>query len=251
MVDLRELLRYCDELLQTALFTDFCTNGLQVEGKTTIRHLACAVTASLAVIRRAAAEGADCLLVHHGLFWQRDSHDIKGVLRQKLRELLVHDVSLVAYHLPLDAHRTLGNNWLAAQQLGWSDLQPFPVKERQPIGVKGRFPSIARAAFADKLEAFYGNRVESVLTGPEVLTSAALVSGGAHKWLVHAAAEGLDAYVTGTDDEPTWHEAREHALNFYSVGHAASEEIGPRALGRHLATQFDLAFTFLAEGNPF
>jgi dinuclear metal center YbgI/SA1388 family protein len=251
MTTLQQLTHYCNELLQPSLFNDFCTNGVQVEGKPTIAHLACAVSASLAVIRRAVDAGADCLLVHHGLFWQRDSHDIKGVMREKLRLLLQNDISLIAYHLPLDAHRTLGNNWQVAQQLGWTDLEPFPADERQPIGVKGRFAPLGRAAFARQLAAFYGNEIDSVLAGPELVQSAALVSGGAHKWIMQAAHEKLDSYITGTRDEPTWHQAHELGVNFYAVGHSASEVIGPQALGRHLAAHFDLAFTFLDEDNPF
>lgn len=251
MITLQELLHYCNELLQPHLFSDFCTNGLQVEGKRAVRHLAAAVSASLGVIRRAVAVGADSLLVHHGLFWQRDSHDIIGVQHLKLKELVTHDLSLIAYHLPLDGHRSLGNNWLAANRLGWSDLEPFPANERQPIGVKGRLPPTPRELFASQLAQFYSNRIDSVLGGREVITSAALVSGGAHKLITQAALEGLDAYVTGTRDEPTWHASHELSVNFFAVGHSASEVIGPQELGRHLAAHFDLAFTFLSEDNPF
>jgi len=209
------------------------------------------VTASVSVIEQAAAMGADCLLVHHGLFWQRDSYDIVGTLRTKLHLLLTHDISLLAYHLPLDAHRLFGNNWLAAKRLGWSDLEPFPANESQPIGVKGRFPPMERQRLAQQLAAFYHNDVDMVASGKDVVQSAALVSGGGHKWLVQAANEGVDAYITGTRDEPTWHQAKEQGINFFALGHAASEVIGPQAFGAHLGEYFDLPYTFIAETNPF
>ncbi len=251
MATLKELNTYLVELLQPSLFSDYCTNGIQLEGKPEIRHLCTAVSASVQAISRAVELGADALLVHHGLFWQRDSYDIYGAVKVKLKFLLTNDISLIAYHLPLDAHPSLGNNWKAAMDLGWNNLAPFPSKDKQPIGVKGNFTRRSRDQFRTDLQNYYGNRVEWVEGGNEWVSSAALVSGGAHKMIVDAIQEGVDCYVTGTRDEPTWHQAFENGINFFAVGHAASEVIGVKSLGQHIADRFSLQHTFIEEPNPF
>lgn len=250
-VALHDLVHYCYDLLKPSCFSDGCTNGLQVQGKPYIQHLGCAVSATLDVIRRSCELQCDGLLVHHGLFRRSDSHDIVGIVKDKLKLLLLNDISLLAYHLPLDAHRTLGNNWLAARELGWSDLEPFPNNDPIPIGVKGHFPPIHRHNLQQKLEEYYNNRIDSVFGGEEYIQSGAIITGGAHKYLPQAAAEHLGCFITGTRDEPSWPQAFECGINFFSAGHYATEVIGPKALAHHLASHFGIAMTFIAETNPF
>jgi putative NIF3 family GTP cyclohydrolase 1 type 2 len=110
MTDRSELVQALDALLEPARFKDYGPNGLQVEGRREVRHLVSGVTASRALIEAAIASGADTLLVHHGLFWRGQDGRVTGWMRQRLGLLLTHDINLLAYHLPLDAHPELGNN---------------------------------------------------------------------------------------------------------------------------------------------
>jgi len=254
MVKREELHDYLTRLFNVALFPDFCENGCQVEGVEEIHSIAVAVSASLKVIEAAAAAQVQALLVHHGLFWNRDSYSVVGVKQAKLKLLLTHGISLFAYHLPLDAHREYGNNWKAAQDLGWKELEPFGAgenKKAEKIGVKGRFSPMPFALFREQLEQYYAHPSYVAAGGQERVQSAALVSGGAHKWLIEAAGEKVDCFVTGSFDEPIWHQAFEEKINFLALGHAATEEVGPKALGEHLQKKFNLSCRFIREENPF
>lgn len=241
-MNLYELLADLDHYLQVNLFEDYCPNGLQVEGKKEIKKVGLAVSASLKVIEKAKQD--DVLIVHHGIFWNRDSYVISGTKKEKIKLLLDNGVSLLAYHLPLDAHVEVGNNWRAARDLGWEDLEPFAK-----IGVKGRFKPTKIENFKKKLEDYYGQKSHAVFGGKEVVESAALISGGAHKELIKA--KDVDAFITGSFDEPQYHQAHEEKINFLACGHAATEKIGIKALGDYLKTKFGLAVHFYDEQNPF
>src|SRR5574340_1135531 len=126
---LNELRDYNASLLQTALFKDYCPNGLQVEGRAEVRRIATGVTASQQVLDAAIAWGADTILVHHGYFWRSEDAVITGIKKRRIAELLRNDVSLLAYHLPLDAHPELGNNARLGKLLGLAEV-PSPVTLR-------------------------------------------------------------------------------------------------------------------------
>jgi dinuclear metal center YbgI/SA1388 family protein len=251
MITLSDLQAYLHELLQCSTISDYCHNGIQVEGTEKIESIATAVSADLATIQAAAALGVQALIVHHGLFWQRDSHVISGVKREKIRLLLEHNISLLAYHLPLDKHQELGNNWRAAKELGWTDLQPFGFTNGQAIGVKGQIGPISREALQKKLEKYYRHSAQCVFGGKEKVHSIALISGGAHKSLSDAIEQGVDCFLTGTVDEPIWHQAKEGRINFFALGHSATERIGPKALGNHLEQKYQLSHQFIDSENPF
>lgn len=251
MITLQELCLYLEALLQASTFSDYCVNGLQVEGKGAIVKVATAVSASLSTIEMAVEANVDVLIVHHGLFWNRDSPVIKGTKKKKIKLLLENNISLLAYHLPLDAHQLYGNNWVAARHLGWQDLQPFGIYDGKPIGVKGTFPEQKVHEFIKGLENYYGHTANRALGGKETVSSAALISGGAHKNVIEAACEGLDCFITGSFDEPIWHQAFEENINFFALGHSNTEEVGPKALAQHLAEKFDITASFLHLDNPF
>ncbi|MCB1114790.1 MAG: Nif3-like dinuclear metal center hexameric protein, partial [Chlamydiia bacterium] len=201
---------------------------------------------SLKVIEDAVKRGADFLVVHHGLFWNKDPYPIVGSKRKKLKLLLDHDISLIAYHLPLDAHPEVGNNFKAAKDMGWQNLEPF-----YDIGVRGTFSPMDRKAFQKQLELYYGREAHTVFGGKETVSSAALISGGAYRQIADASAVGVDAYITGNVDEPAYHLAKEEGINFFALGHDATEKVGPKALMEHLQQKFPLQTTFLGENNPF
>lgn len=250
-MDTATLCAYLENYLQVSSISDFCPNGLQVEGKGRINQLATAVSASLATIEMAVERGAQALLVHHGIFWNRDPYPIIGIKKKKIELLIQHGIALLAYHLPLDAHQELGNNWKAAKDLGWVDLEPFGMYNKMPLGVKGKFPEKTREHFSGEVEAYYQHPVSLAPGGKKLVSSAALISGGAHKEITQAIDAGVDCYVTGSFDEPIWNIALEEQINFLAVGHSASEKIGVKALGDHLAIQFGLQHTFLDVFNPF
>lgn len=251
MITLQELCSYLDQLLQPGLYPDHCPNGLQVEGKKEIARMATAVTASLATIEAAIDMNADALIVHHGLFWNRDSYVISGTKRKKLELLLNKGVSLIAYHLPLDANKEVGNNWRAAKELGWRELEPFGIYNGTAIGVKGVFDVQSRDEFAKGLEVYYGHQAHAAPGGRQLVKSAALISGGAHKSLVEAAESGVDCFVTGSFDEPAWHQAYEEGVNFFALGHSNTERVGPRSLALQLEERFGLPVAFVDVENPF
>ena len=249
--DLKTFSLYLQDLLQVRAFADVSLNGLQVQGNQVITSIATAVTASLAVIQRAVELQVDLLLVHHGLFLKGKEMALVGTLHDKVKLLLTNNISLVGMHLPLDAHPEFGNNWAVARQLGWTNLMPFGMYGGAAIGVRGEFPRMSRNEFQNILEDVYQHPGHVAFGGKEFVSSCAVVSGGAHKLIREASEIGVDCYVTGSFDEPVWHEAFEEKINFLAFGHAATEKIGVQQLGLHLQQQFHLSHFFIDEPNPF
>jgi dinuclear metal center YbgI/SA1388 family protein len=242
---------YLNTYLNVSSITDYCPNGLQVEGKSEINKIGTAVSANFMTVQKAAELKLDALIVHHGLFWKDDPYPIIGTQRLKLELLLKEGISLFAYHLPLDAHREIGNNWQAARDLGWEELEPFGEFAGATIGVKGRFAPEPIERFVTKAERYYEHPATVALGGKKSVSSAALISGGAYKLLALAAKEGVDCFVTGNFDEPAWGVAYEEKLHFLALGHSATEKIGPKALENHLKGQFGLETLFVDIPNPF
>ncbi|KAF3362266.1 putative GTP cyclohydrolase 1 type 2 [Chlamydiales bacterium STE3] len=246
-----QLFKYLNDIYQSSLFLDFCPNGLQIEGNREIFKIATAVSASLETVQKAIEADVQALIVHHGLFWNRDSYVIAGSKREKIRLLLKHDISLFAYHLPMDAHQQMGNNWKAAYDLGLKELEPFCKTDGNFIGVKGTLKSILREEWQQKVENYYGHPATTAFGGSPTVSSVAIISGGAYRQMKDAAQEGLDAFVTGNFDEPAWSLAFEEKINFYALGHSATERVGPKALAQHLKEHLQLESLFLEDHNPF
>lgn len=242
---------YLNRFLRVSDFEDDSVNGLQVEGRAEVSRVAFAVSACAEAFSAAAAEGADALVVHHGLLWKgRGPEPLRGPARERLRLLIEGDLNLLAYHLPLDAHAEVGNNAAAARALGLGGLEPFGDYHGMKIGVKGRLPRPeAREAFVARLEAYYGHRALVVPGGPEEVRAVGVVSGGAAKEAPQAAAAGLDFYVTGEPGEPTTYLCRELGLNFAALGHYATERVGVRALMEHLGETLGVETVFLELEN--
>jgi dinuclear metal center YbgI/SA1388 family protein len=246
-VPLPELVARLDSFLEVTRFQDDALNGLQVEGRGEVRRIAVAVSACREVFAKAAAVGADALVVHHGLFWKGDwPRPVRGVHRERLRILLDSGVSLLAYHLPLDAHPAVGNNARAARDIGLMDLEPFAVYHGTPIGFRGRFPRpLPRSEFIGRLEAYYGHAAFVEAAGPETVSTAGFCSGGAAREASDAVAFGLDAYVTGEPGEPEVLLCREAGVTFAALGHHATEKVGVRALAEYAGGAFGLEALFL------
>lgn len=250
-MNINELVKYCDQLLQVGSFRDYCPNGLQVEGRSRISRILTGVTASQALLDVAVEWQADLVLVHHGYFWKGESQVVTGVKQRRLKTLLQHDINLVAYHLPLDAHPTLGNNARLAELLGFEVEGPLEPGSAPAIGNVGRLPqSLSLQALEQRINQVLGRSPQVISGGDHDIRTIAWCSGAAERMIEHALAQGADAYVSGEISEPVVHIAREAGIHYIGAGHHATERYGVQALGEHLAEQFGLEHRFVDIDNP-
>jgi len=240
-----QIVHYLDGYLNVSAIQDSCPIGLQVEGKAEVQKIVTAVSASAQLFDEAVGRSADMILVHHGLFWDRDSRVIRGHLKQRLSILLQHDLSLLAYHLVLDQHPVLGNNVLAGQALGMQTIQALGE-----IGVQGFVESLSIVQLQQRVEAAFESKALVFSHGPKEIRRIGFCSGGGARGLSHAVAAKLDAYITGEVKEETLHLAKENNIHFLYAGHYATERMGIQALGEHVGQVFSLPVEFVDIGNP-
>jgi len=234
--------------LDVGRFRDYGPNGLQVEGRPELRRIVSGVTASRALIEAAIADGADAILVHHGLFWRGQDGRITGWLKERLALLLAHQINLFAYHLPLDAHPELGNNAQFGARLQLVADARFGEQE---LGFIGSAPQPWSApALAAQLAQHTGRAPTLVPGDGRPLRRIAWCTGGAQGYFEAAIAAGADAYITGEISEPQAHYARETGVAFLACGHHASERYGAPALAAHVAERFGLTHRFIEIENP-
>ena len=250
-VSLKELELELKQVLRPEQFKDYCPNGLQVEGRKEISKLVTGVTACQELITAAVEAGADALLVHHGYFWRGEDQSISGIKKTRIEALLKHDLSLFAYHLPLDVHREFGNNVQLAKVLGIEIDGELGKQNNHPIGLVGtisedtNFESL-KSLIADKLD-----RLPLAIEGnSRPIRSIAWCTGAAQNYIELAVAAGVDAYITGEVSEPTVHIARESGIHFFSAGHHATERYGVQAIGGYLASKFGIDHQFIDIDNP-
>lgn len=235
-------------LLDPTTMSDFGLNGLIVTNEGPIHKIATSFSPSLEVIQKAVSLKVNALIVHHGL--GQEFSLANGTSYKKMKALINNNIALLRYHLPLDAHQELGNNWKAARDLGWQNLEYFGMCNNSLIGVSGTFAPISFIDFVNKLEKYYGNKATLVEVKKEIF-SAALISGGAHKYIQEAARAGVDCFITGTFDDPTWDIAHEENISFCAFGHAATEKIGPKALAEYIQKNYNIESIFIDTKNPF
>lgn len=242
-----QLLQACDGLMQPERFKDYGPNGLQVEGRAEIGHIVSGVTASRALIEAAIADRADAIIVHHGLFWRGQDGRVTGWMKQRLQLLLAHDINLLAYHLPLDAHPELGNNAQLGRVLGWVADARFG---EQDLGFAGATTFASGRALANHVAATLGRPV--TLVGPEdrPVRRVGWCTGGAQGYFEAAMAAGVDAFITGEISEPQAHLAREAGVAFIAAGHHATERYGAPALAAQVAAQCGATHRFVDIDNP-
>jgi dinuclear metal center YbgI/SA1388 family protein len=246
LADRDAILAFADELLELESYPDYGPMGLQVAGVREVERIACGVSASLELFERTAEAGAQLLLVHHGLLWDRDSRVIDDARRRRLKALLDPGITLAAYHLALDAHPEVGNNALLARELGVEPAERFAE-----IGFGGPLAEPASVdEFAARVREALGSEPVVFAHGPDRIERAAVITGGAGRYLADAAREGYDLFLTGEPEEPSLHTARELGIHFVAGGHYATERIGIQALARRLAEQFALDWQFIDLPNP-
>lgn len=249
-----ELEHWLDTTLQASRFKDYAPNGLQVEGNPDIRHIVTGVTASQALIRTAIERGADTILVHHGWFWKNENPCIRGPKRERMALMLAHNLNMFGYHLPLDAHPTLGNNAQLGQVLGFTpdrDENGAPLT-CGPDGLVwlGRCDS-------QSLQQLDASVCESLHRQPltvgnlqQEIQRVAWCTGGAQGMMQAAIDERVDAYITGEASEQNYHQAHETGTAFIAAGHHATERYGVKALGQAIAAHFKIQVDFVDLDNP-
>ncbi|MDQ3866980.1 MAG: Nif3-like dinuclear metal center hexameric protein [Actinomycetota bacterium] len=241
-----DILAFADELLDVSSYPDYGPMGLQVAGAERVEKLACGVSASRELFLRSAEAGAQMVLVHHGLFWEKDRREIGSVMRERLRALFDHDLSLVAYHLALDAHPEVGNNANVARELGIAERQRFT-----DWGWGGRLEEpLSISRFAERVEELMGRAPLVFPYGAEEVGRVAILTGGAARYVAAAADERYDLFLTGEAAEPTKHAAKEAGIHFVAAGHYATETSGVQALARRIADELDVEWEFIDLPNP-
>jgi dinuclear metal center YbgI/SA1388 family protein len=241
-----EVVTRADELLEVERFPEFGRPGLQVVGAEEVSKLACGVSASLELFERAAAAGAQLVLVHHGLFWRNEPLWIDRRQRGRLEALFAADLSLAAYHLALDAHPELGNNARLAAELGVERERDFGG-----VGLGGRLTEpCAIEELQDRVLALTQRYPLVFPHGPERIERVAISTGASGYDLIQAAHEGYDLFLTGEPEEPNAHTARELGIHFVAAGHHATERLGVQALAARLADELALEWEYLEVENP-
>lgn len=245
-----QLAQFCDDYLSASEFDDYCPNGLQVDADTPITKIITGVTACQALIDAAIAEKAQAIVVHHGYFWKGEPSPLVGMKGRRVRTLMQHGISLIAYHLPLDAHPAIGNNALLAQDLDLHIEGALYPHQKHPVGNIATCSPISPAKLAQKISDKLGRAPLHIASGKETLTKIALCTGGAQDMIEQAAKMGCDAFISGEISERTTHAARELGLDYFAAGHHATERYGARALGEVLAAHFGVEVKFVDIDNP-
>jgi dinuclear metal center YbgI/SA1388 family protein len=240
-----EIVAYANGLLEIERFPEFAPQGLQVVGAPEVTTIACGVSCSRELFERAVDLGAELVLVHHGLFWRNEPLVVDARLRGRLEALFRGDASLVAYHLALDAHPTLGNNAQLAMRIGATPVGPFEV-----VGLGCTIDALLVDDLAARVAGAVGRAPLVLLGGDREIQRLAVSTGAAGHDLVRAAHEGYDALLTGEPEEPSAATARELGIHLIAAGHHASEQLGVRALAAHLAERFHLAWHYVDVDNP-
>lgn len=247
-----QIVAACDHQLRSSQFNDFTVNGLQVEGRETVMKVMSGVTACQALLDEAVAWGADLVLVHHGYFWKNEPVPITGMKQRRIKTLLENDISLLAYHLPLDAHAEFGNNAELAKHMGWKVEGCLDGELGDGLLWSGRLTeSQSLGALGEQLAAVL-QRTPLLVEAPRVgaIERIAWCTGGAQDMITAAYEAGAQAFVSGEISERTTHLARELGIHYIAAGHHATERYGVQALGEWLASEYGVEHRFVDIDNP-
>ncbi|GIU46988.1 GTP cyclohydrolase 1 type 2 [Shewanella sairae] len=245
-----ELSQYLADFLQISNFKDYAPNGLQVEGKSEIKTIVTGVTACQALIDKAIALNADAILVHHGFFWKSEPQIIVGMKQKRIKALLMNDINLLGYHLPLDAHPVVGNNAQLAKVL--EIVEPEVIEGvAQGLIWQGKLAQpLTAKAFNEHISQKLNRRCQHLGDDNAMVSTVAWCTGGAQDYIDIAASMGIDAFISGEVSERTYHLAVEQGIQYYAAGHHATELYGIQALGAHLAQEFGIEHHFVDIVNP-
>jgi dinuclear metal center YbgI/SA1388 family protein len=252
MIDRDQLVKFLNTELQSEKIRDYCPNGLQVEGKAGIARVVTGVTASQALLDAAVAVNADAILVHHGYFWKNETAPVTGIKKKRLQTLLRHDINLLAYHLPLDVHPTLGNNAQLGLLLNAENITAVAAAEPNGVLMQGELATgFSAEQIAQQLENTLGRKVLlHAIENSAGIRKLAWCTGGGQGYIEQAAAAGAQLFISGEVSEQTIHLSRELGIHFIAAGHHATERYGVKALGEFIAQQLGLEVQFIDIDNP-
>ena len=248
MVKLNDLIDYTQQFMQVDRHKDYCPNGLQVEGRAEVGKIVTGVSASLAFLQQAAERGADLVLVHHGYFWRNEDPRVVGIKRKRLAFLMDRNISLMAYHLPLDAHPEVGNNATLGSKLGL--VQTGSIGDANLICYGNLEQPCSLAVFAKRIDAALQRPSLVIGDLDKKLKTIAWCTGAGQSYMEEAISLGVDAFISGEISEQTTHLAHESGVAYIAAGHHATERYGVQALGEHLAKKFALEHEFIDLYNP-
>ncbi|PNK59905.1 Nif3-like dinuclear metal center hexameric protein [Psychrobacter sp. FDAARGOS_221] len=244
------LAQWCDTYLQASEFSDYCPNGLQVDTDTPIENIITGVTASQNLIDAAIEANADAILVHHGYFWKGEPSPLTGMKGKRIRSLMQNNISLLAYHLPLDAHPIIGNNAILAEQLDLEITGALYPHEKHPVGNIAKCDPITIQDFITKVSDKLQRIPTHISAGNDVITRVGICTGGAQDMIEQAAAMDCQLYISGEISERTTHAARELGIDYLACGHHATEKGGIQALGDLIEQSLGLSVRFIDDPNP-
>ena len=263
IITAQALIKFCDDYLSADAFKDYAPNGLQVDGGQPIQRIVSGVTACEALIDAAIADNANAIMVHHGYFWKGESAPLTGMKGQRIRKLMQHGISLIGYHLPLDAHPVIGNNSKLAESLDMTIIGALYPAETHPVGnIAICTPQNAQSLIAQITQALgrmplhisadykISTDTEHDEQNNRLIERVGICTGGAQDMIEQAALMGCDAFISGEISERTTHIARELGIDYFACGHHATERGGIEALGNIIAQQFGLPVTFVDIDNP-
>jgi len=250
-MELEELTRYLDGLLSVSTFPDYCPNGLQVEGRSEVHKVITGVSACTELFDAAIRENGDAIIVHHGLFWDGQPSVITRSRKKRIERLVKNDISLLAYHLPLDAHPLYGNNAQIAGKLGLVNRRLFGKAKGNMIGCIGELPE---PLSSEEVFTHLRNQLNAPITvhpfGPDTIQKIGVCSGGAQSYFPEAVDDGVDLFLTGEQSEWVFHYAKEEGVHYVAAGHHATERFGVQALATHLKGHFHIETLFIDIENP-
>lgn len=247
-MELNRLVSELANFLQVNRFQDYCPNGLQVEGRPEVRRIVTGVTASQALIDAAIEVDADAIMVHHGYFWRGEPAEVIGMKKNRLKQLLTHDISLLAYHLPLDAHTEVGNNVQLGKVLDWPIVRYLDDKNMVPMAALQS--SISLQQLADHVSQQLGRQVQLLGESNQQVQTVAWCTGAAQSYIQQAVTADIDVFLSGEVSEPTWHTVQETGTAYIAAGHHATERYGIQALGEWVARNYAIEHIYVEVDNP-
>ena len=247
-MELNLLVTELANFLQVGKFQDYCPNGLQVEGRPQVRRIVSGVTASQALIEAAINVDADAILVHHGYFWRGEAAEVTGLKRNRLKRLLTHDLSLLAYHLPLDAHAEVGNNVQLGHVFEWPITRYLDDKNMLPMAELPQ--AITLAQLGEHVSACLGRQAQLLGDPQKQVKTVAWCTGAAQSYIQQAVNAGVDVFISGEVSEQTWHTVCETETAYISAGHHATERYGVQALGQWIAEKYGIEHIYVELDNP-
>lgn len=247
-MELNRLVSEIANFLQISKFQDYCPNGLQVEGRPQVRRIVSGVTASQALIEAAIEADADAILVHHGYFWRGEAAEVTGLKRNRLKRLLTHDLSLLAYHLPLDAHPEVGNNVQLGKVLEWPLTRYLDDKNMLPLAELPQAMTLEQ--LGEHVGLCLGRQVQLLGEPQKQVQTVAWCTGAAQSYIQQAVNAGVDVFISGEVSEQTWHTVCETDTAYISAGHHATERYGVQALGQWIAEKYDIEHIYIELDNP-